>query len=83
MKTEPTKFDHDLLIRLDESVKRIEKTLNDLIEKISNGYVKTIEFQDHEDRINKLESTGTWINRLVLGIIITAVIGLILKENLL
>ena len=71
----------EMLMVITERVANVQKDLGELavaVEKMAAG-INHIE--DMERRLRSLEDTQTWVTRAVLGLVVTAVVGLVLASS--
>lgn len=66
----------NLLMQKDLSY--VRQTLDKLEQTLSADYVTKYQFQNLEVRVDKREQNETWIVRLIISLVITAVVGLVL-----
>ena len=71
----------EMLMVINERVTNMQKDLGELataVEKMAGG-INHIE--DMERRLGELEDSQTWVSRIILGLVITAVVGLVLGSG--
>lgn len=66
----------NLLMQKDLSY--VRQTLDKLEQTLNADYVTKYQFQNLEVRVDKREQNETWIVRLIISLVITAVVGLVL-----
>lgn len=56
----------------------MEVQLNKMEERLNNQFVLKESFDSVRDRVQNLEDSNTWITRLVLGLVVTAIVGAVI-----
>lgn len=67
----------EIVIRLEETVKTLDRTVNRLVD-------KTVSTESHdalERRVSGLESIATWAGRLIIGAVILALLSLVVVQG--
>ena len=59
----------------------IQSMVHLLNDKLDRDYVRNVEFAEIARRVSSLESAITWGVRVVLGIVIAALLGLIITQG--
>lgn len=67
----------ELMRRIVEMQASIEK----LTERVENSYVRNSTLEPLERRISALESSQSWAVKIVLGVVITALLGLVIIQG--
>ena len=71
----------EMLMVITERVTNVQKEVGELavaVDKMAHG-ISHIE--DMERRLRSLEDSQTWVTRVVLGLVVTAVVGLVLISS--
>lgn len=66
---------------IEGSIEGMRQDIKDLANKIDSNYVTRVEHVNLERRVVGIESSMSWIVRLIVGIVITAVLGLIVVSK--
>lgn len=79
---DPKNTNNDVLAEQIKMLFEITKEIKQMLSDMTGKVVSVMEFQTVtktiEDRVIKLESTNTWLARLVIGAIITALLALVI-----
>ena len=71
-------------ITLGELGRRIDDvraTVHDMASKLERDYVRSADLASLERRIASLEASQTWAVRLVMGLVIVALVGLVITQG--
>lgn len=68
----------EMLIRMDQTLKVVEKDVSEIKIDQKSNYVTKESFNYHEDRIKKIEESIVWVVRIVIGMVIAAILGLVI-----
>ena len=66
---------------LGRRVADVQATVHDLRDKLERDYVRSADLAQVERRLTALEATQTWVVRIVLGVVIVALLGLVVKQG--
>jgi hypothetical protein len=58
----------------------IQRTMHDLGSKLDRDYVRTSDLAALRERVESIESTMTWLWRLVGGVVIVGLLGLLMTR---
>lgn len=61
-----------------QKIGSMEVQLNKMEERLNNQFVLKESFDSVKDRVQNLEDSNTWITRLVLGLVVTAIVGAVI-----
>ena len=61
-----------------QKIGSMEVQLNKMEERLNNQFVLKESFDSVRDRVQNLEDSNTWITRLVLGLVVTAIVGAVI-----
>ena len=95
MTTERTNKTHQILNDLKDVINEIKlesaitnnkvDTINNTVKRIETNlernYVTKAESSYITDRLSKVESNMAWISRLIIGMVVTAVLGLVISQG--
>ena len=59
----------------------VQATVHELRDKLERDYVRSADLAQVERRLTAIESTQTWLVRLILGVVIVALLGLVLVRG--
>lgn len=59
----------------------MKEDIKELKASVEQGYVTKTEFQEMDKRVAKIEDAIRWVSYLIIGIVITAVIGLVIVRK--
>lgn len=68
----------EMLMVITERVTNVQKDLGELAVAVDRMAAGISRIEDMERRLRSLEDTQTWVTRAVLGLVITAVVGLVI-----
>ena len=71
----------EMLMVITERVTNVQKDLGELavaVEKMATGIGR---IEDMERRLSALEDSQTWVSRIVLGLVISAIVGLVIARS--
>jgi hypothetical protein len=68
--------------QLNQTVLNLNTTYLTKHEGLAMQQLRDTEFKSLEERVNKLENTNLWVTRLVGGIIITSLLGLLIAQKI-
>lgn len=59
----------------------LQQTVSDLVHRLEQGYVRVDSVAPLERRVASLESSVTWVVRLVIGAVIAALLALVIVQG--
>lgn len=59
----------------------MKQDIKDLKVQVTDGYVSIGEFKNMDKRVTKIEDSIRWVSYLIIGIVITAVVGLVVMQG--
>ena len=68
----------EMLMVITERVTNMQKELGEVAESVERMAAGIHHIEDMERRLRSLEDSQTWVARVVLGLVVTAVVGLVL-----
>ena len=71
----------EMLMVITERVTNVQKEVGELAEAVDRMAAGVHHIEDMERRLRALEDTQTWVARVVLGLVVTAVVGLVLVSS--
>lgn len=66
---------------IQKSQDEMKSDIKDLKTQVADGYVQVAEFKNMEARVTKIEDSIRWVSYLIIGIVITAVVGLVIIQR--
>ncbi|MEZ5152137.1 hypothetical protein [Rhodococcus zopfii] len=63
---------------LAEEIRLLRREFQDGLRRLEDNHVSRDVHRGLEQRVDDLEDTQTWLTRLVLGLVLTAVVGVVL-----
>lgn len=71
----------EMLMVITERVTNMQKELGEVAESVERMAAGIHHIEDMERRLRSLEDSQTWVTRVVLGLVVTAVVGLVLASS--
>ena len=71
----------EMLMVITERVTNVQKDLGELAVAVDKMAAGIHHIEDMERRLSALEDSQTWVSRIVLGLVISAVVGLVLASS--
>jgi hypothetical protein len=71
----------EMLMVITERVTNVQKDLGELAVAVEKMALGISHIEDMERRLSALEDSQTWVTRVVLGLVVTAVVGLVLVSS--
>ena len=71
----------EMLMVITERVTNVQKDLGELAEAVDKMAAGISHIEDMERRLSALEDSQTWVSRIVLGLVISAVVGLVIASS--
>ena len=71
----------EMLMVITERVTNVQKDLGELAVAVEKMAAGIHHIEDLERRLSALEDSQTWVTRAVLGLVVTAVVGLVLASS--
>ena len=71
----------EMLMVITERVTNVQKDLGELAVAVEKMAAGISHIEDMERRLSALEDSQTWVSRIVLGLVISAVVGLVLVSS--
>lgn len=71
----------EMLMVITERVTNVQKDLGELAVAVDRMAAGISHIEDMERRLSALEDSQTWVTRVVLGLVVTAVVGLVLVST--
>lgn len=71
----------EMLMVITERVTNVQKDLGELAVAVDKMAAGINHIEDLERRLSALEDSQTWVTRVVLGLVISAVVGLVLASS--
>ena len=71
----------EMLMVITERVTNVQKDLGELAVAVEKMALGIGHIEDMERRLRSLEDSQTWVTRVVLGLVVTAVVGLVLVSS--
>lgn len=59
----------------------MKSDIKDLKSQVAEGYITVGEYTNLEKRVVKIEDAIKWVSFLIIGIVITAVVGLVVMQG--
>ena len=76
-----TRDTREMLMVITERVTNMQKELGEVAESVERMAAGIHHIDDMERRLRVLEDSQTWVTRVVLGLVVTAVVGLVLISS--
>ena len=71
----------EMLMVITERVANVQKDLGELAVAVDKMAAGINHIEDMERRLGALEDSQTWVSRIVLGLVISAVVGLVIASS--
>ena len=71
----------EMLMVITERVTNMQKELGEVAESVERMAAGIHHIEDMERRLRSLEDSQTWVTRVVLGLVVSAVVGLVLISS--
>ena len=71
----------EMLMVITERVTNMQKDLGELAVAVDRMAAGISHIEDMERRLGALEDSQTWVSRIVLGLVISAVVGLVIASS--
>ena len=71
----------EMLMVITERVTNVQKDLGELAVAVDKMAAGIGHIEDMERRLSALEDSQTWVSRIVLGLVISAVVGLVIASS--
>jgi hypothetical protein len=71
----------EMLMVITERVTNVQKEVGELAVAVEKMALGISHIEDMERRLSALEDSQTWVTRVVLGLVVTAVVGLVLVSS--
>ena len=71
----------EMLMVINERVTNMQKDLGEVAESVERMAAGIHHIEDLERRLGVLEDSQTWVSRIVLGLVISAVVGLVIASS--
>ena len=71
----------EMLMVINERVTNMQKELGEVAESVERMAAGIHHIEDLERRLGVLEDSQTWVSRIVLGLVISAVVGLVIASS--
>lgn len=71
----------EMLMVITERVTNVQKDLGELAVAVEKMAAGISHIEDMERRLRALEDSQTWVTRVVLGLVISAVVGLVIASS--
>lgn len=71
----------EMLMVITERVTNVQKELGELAVAVDRMALGISHIEDMERRLSALEDSQTWVSRIVLGLVISAVVGLVIASS--
>ena len=71
----------EMLMVITERVTNVQKDLGELAVAVDRMASGIHHIEDMERRLRALEGSQTWVTRVVLGLVVTAIVGLVLAGS--
>lgn len=71
----------EMLMVITERVTNVQKDLGELAVAVDRMSAGISHIEDMERRLRALEDSQTWVARVVLGLVVTAIVGLVLVSS--
>ena len=71
----------EMLMVINERVTNMQKDLGELAVAVDKMAAGISHIEDMERRLRALEDSQTWVSRIVLGLVISAVVGLVIASS--
>ena len=75
------RYTREMLMVITERVTNVQKDLGELAVAVDKMAAGISHIEDMERRLSALEDSQTWVSRIVLGLVISAVVGLVLISS--
>lgn len=66
---------------IQKSQDEMKLDIKDLKSQVADGYITVSEHNNLEKRVVKIEDSIRWVSYLIIGIVITAVVGLVVMQG--
>ena len=71
----------EMLMVITERVTNVQKDLGELAVAVEKMAAGISHIEDMERRLSALEDSQTWVSRIILGLVISAVVGLVIASS--
>ena len=71
----------EMLMVITERVTNVQKEVGELAVAVDRMALGISHIEDMERRLRSLEDSQTWVARVVLGLVVTAIVGLVLVSS--
>lgn len=71
----------EMLMVITERVTNVQKEVGELAVAVDRMAAGIHHIEDMERRLRSLEDSQTWVTRVVLGLVVTAIVGLVLVSS--
>ena len=75
------RYTREMLMVITERVTNVQKDLGELAVAVDKMAAGISHIEDMERRLSALEDSQTWVSRIVLGLVISAVVGLVIASS--